>query len=215
MSAEHRRRGQPSPKLARKRDGHVRERILEAARAVFSARGYNAAYITDIIKAADCGTGSFYQYFPSKDDVFLAVITSAVDEMKTDTTASRPGFPEPADPVERLLERNRRYYETYARHGPLISALEEAVVQNPVFRDLRLKIREDYISSIGKQIVRLQRSDDCKWPGDPAALAGVLGSMIERTAYMQAIVGEPFHDYAAAATWVWCQALGIGGTTPG
>lgn len=205
MARDRKRDGRAS-KPGRKRDGHVREQVLEAAREVFAEFGYGKSRITDIVARAGCGTGSFYQYFPTKDDVFLAVVGQTVEEIKVEMAVEEDRS---FDLAERLLERNRRYFETYRRHASLMLALEEAVAQRPMYRELRLKIREDYISPISKHIQRLQKSGQCAWSGDPAALAGVLGSMVERTAYMQAVVGESYHDYAFAATWVWAQALGI------
>ena len=207
--ARERKRDERASNPGPKRDGRIREQILEAAREVFAEFGYSKSRITDIVRRAGCGTGSFYQYFPTKDDVFLAVIGQTVEEIKVEMSVEEDCS---YDLIERLLKRNGRYFDTYRRHAPLMLALEEAVAQHPVYRELRLKIREDYISPITKHIRRLQQSGGCDWSGDPATLAGVLGSMVERTAYMQVVVGESYHDYVFAATWVWARAIGIDST---
>jgi AcrR family transcriptional regulator len=54
--------------------GGTRERILEAAVAVFSAKGYRAAAVDDIVRASDTSKGSFYHFFPSKEGIFLALV---------------------------------------------------------------------------------------------------------------------------------------------
>ena len=51
-----------------------RRELLDAAVAVFARKGYRRASISDIIAAADAARGTFYLYFKSKEDVFLAIL---------------------------------------------------------------------------------------------------------------------------------------------
>ncbi len=48
--------------------------VLEAAATVFAERGYNAATIEEIAQVAGIGKGTTYEYFKSKQELFLAVI---------------------------------------------------------------------------------------------------------------------------------------------
>lgn len=48
--------------------------VLEAAGRVFAERGYNAATIEEIAQVAGIGKGTTYEYFKSKQELFLAVI---------------------------------------------------------------------------------------------------------------------------------------------
>jgi AcrR family transcriptional regulator len=48
--------------------------VMEAAATIFAQRGYNAATIEEIAHAAGIGKGTTYEYFPSKQELFLAVI---------------------------------------------------------------------------------------------------------------------------------------------
>lgn len=51
-----------------------REELLKAAAAAISEKGYRNASISDIVERADVARGTFYHYFGSKKDVFLALI---------------------------------------------------------------------------------------------------------------------------------------------
>ncbi len=51
-----------------------RERILLAAREVFSERGYHAATVSEIVKRGGMAQGTFYLYFRSKREVFEALL---------------------------------------------------------------------------------------------------------------------------------------------
>ena len=46
---------------------------MEAAAAVFAERGFRAARVADVAERADIGKGTVYEYFRSKEDLFLAV----------------------------------------------------------------------------------------------------------------------------------------------
>jgi AcrR family transcriptional regulator len=50
-----------------------RQAILEAARQVFAELGYGATTVRDIIRATSLASGTFYNYFKSKEEVFQAI----------------------------------------------------------------------------------------------------------------------------------------------
>jgi AcrR family transcriptional regulator len=50
-----------------------RQLILEAARNVFAELGYGATTVRDIIRATPLASGTFYNYFKSKEEVFQAI----------------------------------------------------------------------------------------------------------------------------------------------
>lgn len=52
-----------------------RQEILEAALQVFAAKGYTAATNADIAREAGVTAAALYYYFPSKADLFNAVLT--------------------------------------------------------------------------------------------------------------------------------------------
>ena len=58
-------------RLAQKEE--KRERILEAAAAIFARRGFSGAVMADIAEEAGIGKGTLYEYFDSKEDLFFAV----------------------------------------------------------------------------------------------------------------------------------------------
>ena len=57
-----------------------RQLILDNAAKVFSDKGYKAVTMKDIVEASGISRGGLYLYFPSVEDVFLAVL-----EMKEKT----------------------------------------------------------------------------------------------------------------------------------
>ena len=52
----------------------TRDRLVEAARTLFWKHGYASTGIAQILKEADAGSGSLYYFFPTKEDLLLAVL---------------------------------------------------------------------------------------------------------------------------------------------
>lgn len=50
-----------------------RHTILEAGRRVFAELGYGATTVRDIIRATPLASGTFYNYFKSKEEIFQAI----------------------------------------------------------------------------------------------------------------------------------------------
>ena len=56
--------------------------IKEGAVKLFASKGFFATTITDIAKDASMAQGLVYHYYKSKDDIYLEVISNALDMMK-------------------------------------------------------------------------------------------------------------------------------------
>jgi AcrR family transcriptional regulator len=54
---------------------------MKAALGLFAAQGVDLTTIDDITGAADLGKGTFYRYFPSKDDLVLELINSVLEQL--------------------------------------------------------------------------------------------------------------------------------------
>jgi AcrR family transcriptional regulator len=57
-------------------DSAKRRQIVEGARDVFLSRGFDAASMGDIAKAAGVSKGTLYVYFKDKDELFSAIVKS-------------------------------------------------------------------------------------------------------------------------------------------
>lgn len=79
----------------------TKQKILEAAKKVFSEKGYNAAGVSDIIESAGVARGTFYLYFKSKRDVFSALIEHIIQQMDDMITAL------PLDEPKRILPHTK------------------------------------------------------------------------------------------------------------
>src|SRR5277367_3741863 len=90
-----------------------RETILAAARKVFAEIGFGAATVRDIIRATPLASGTFYNYFKSKEEVYQAIRDDVA-------LAIRPRLREErvkADSVEAFISGSfRTFFEFVARN---------------------------------------------------------------------------------------------------
>src|SRR5947207_10490913 len=99
-----------------------RERVLEAAKAVFSAGGSDAS-LEAVAKRAGVGIGTLYRHFPTREALFEAVYRREVDQL-SELAEQLKGAPEPVDALRRWLKAN---VELVATKKGMISALTLAV----------------------------------------------------------------------------------------
>lgn len=59
-----------------------RKAILNAARSIFAELGYGATTVRDIIRRTDLASGTFYNYFQSKEEVFQALMDANALEVR-------------------------------------------------------------------------------------------------------------------------------------
>jgi AcrR family transcriptional regulator len=99
-----------------------RERVLEAAKAVFSAGGSDAS-LEAVAKRAGVGIGTLYRHFPTREALFEAVYRREVDQL-SELAEQLKSAPEPVDALRRWLKAN---VELVATKKGMISALALAV----------------------------------------------------------------------------------------
>lgn len=66
-----------------------RESILSAAREVFAELGYGATTVRDIIRTTGLASGTFYNYFKSKEEVFEALMDHSMAQLRPRLRAER------------------------------------------------------------------------------------------------------------------------------
>jgi TetR/AcrR family transcriptional regulator, transcriptional repressor for nem operon len=79
----------------------TRERILFAAMRLFAEKGYLSTSVADILKEAGAHSGSLYHFFPTKQDVLVAVLGMYRDGIQPMLLA--PAWEGVDDPIERVF----------------------------------------------------------------------------------------------------------------
>jgi AcrR family transcriptional regulator len=71
----------PNSPVVGERGARTREQIVEAAHTLFEQRGFRDTAVDDIAKAADVSRATLYQYFASKEHLFVELVDRSGDEL--------------------------------------------------------------------------------------------------------------------------------------
>jgi AcrR family transcriptional regulator len=90
-----------------------RERVLAAAKAVFSAGGPEAS-LEAVAKKAEVGIGTLYRHFPTRQDLFEAVYRREVQQLVelAEELRNAQNAPSPVDTLRRWLRSNVEFVAT-------------------------------------------------------------------------------------------------------
>jgi AcrR family transcriptional regulator len=86
---------------------------------VFAEMGYGASTVRDIIRRTDLATGTFYNYFESKEEVFKALSVNMGEDLRAQLSDVRAR----ADSFAEFIEGSFHIYFSYYANNPLDYAL--------------------------------------------------------------------------------------------
>jgi len=121
-----------------------RAKLLAAARKVFAEKGLGAATARDIVRETDLASGTFYNYFTDKNDVFRALIAELADKARDVVRAQRQM---PGRTVEErvrgayrayfeLVVEERELFEVLRRNAGLVGVVTDDEILEPGVREL-------------------------------------------------------------------------------
>src|SRR5688500_10361956 len=87
----------------------TRERLVDVALELIQAKGYHGASIAEILAAANANSGSLYHFFPTKQDLLVAVLGRYLEGLYPWLLDPLwAGVPDPVERIFALLEGYRR-----------------------------------------------------------------------------------------------------------
>jgi AcrR family transcriptional regulator len=150
-------------------------KLLDAGMRVFAERGFHAARVDDIVRAARTSHGTFYLYFANKEELLRALAIQCAQEMGAlagglgVVTGDEAGAAE----LRRFLET---FFSTYARFGPVLRAWMEGNVEDRETSRLGVVAFTDIATALG------ERMRDAGASGDAASVSALM-ALLERFAY--------------------------------
>jgi AcrR family transcriptional regulator len=150
-------------------------KLLDAGMRVFAERGFHAARVDDIVRAARTSHGTFYLYFANKEELLRALAIQCAQEMGAlagglgEVTVDEDGAAE----LRRFLET---FFSTYARFGPVLRAWMEGNVEDRETSRLGVVAFTDIAAALG---ARMREAGE---RGDAASVAALM-ALLERFAY--------------------------------
>ena len=137
-----------------------RDTIVRAAEAVFFEKGLRAATLDEVAEKAEVSKGTIYLYFPSKEDLYCALITRGLRLL---LTAFREAKPEEVDPGQALDRLGAAYLEFSRRQSYLfrmLSAIESPAITDKVSPSVFTELEEASNSVLGYVATFVQKGID-------------------------------------------------------
>ncbi len=108
-------------------EGGRRQHVLDAALLIFARHGYRKTSMEDVARAADISRPGLYLYFRSKQDLFRAAVTYALDG---DVAAAARTLADTERPLrDRLIDAFDQWTGRYV--GPLTTDVALLIETNP------------------------------------------------------------------------------------
>lgn len=161
---------QPSPRPAGQRSARLprderRAQLLAAAQEVFVANGYHGAAMDEIAETARVSKPVLYQHFPSKRDLYMALLESHLASL---TTLMLGALNSTHDNKERVQAVMRAYFQFIANDDQAYRLVFESDLINDVDVSSRLEtFNRTFADAIAHVI-----AEDTKLPHLEAELLG-------------------------------------------
>ena len=163
-------------RVSREKAAENRERIIEAAGALFREKGFGGIGVADIMKAADLTHGGFYGHFASKDDLVAEACRRVMALAIASWEKTVSGTPD--DPFAALLTRylSPRHRDDPAR-GCVFAALgADAARSGPLVHDAFADGLEPLIALLAKSAPGLSKA--ARRRKAVAAMSGLVGALL-------------------------------------
>jgi TetR/AcrR family fatty acid metabolism transcriptional regulator len=179
----------PTDRAAQAREKRRKE-LLRAATSIFAKRGYRAASISDVIKAAGVARGTFYLYFRNKQDILFAVIDDLREQQKL--FIARLSEQESCEAPKDLREFARQEFLAWLcfydqQRDALKILLREANLIDAALEAKRAEVRRGVVEYLSKRIRRLQSEGVYQGNLSPEIVSHFLIGMVDEIAlsYLQ------------------------------
>ena len=132
-----------------------RAEIVRHAADVFARHGYHATKMQDIATKADIGKGTIYEYFHTKEELFLAIYDAWMTEYEQTIRHRIGAASDPMSMVDAIRESAVEFYESRAEQAPLLLEFWAHALRtdNPAFLD-RVRRLRSYLRDLGTMLTR-------------------------------------------------------------
>ncbi|GAB6175079.1 hypothetical protein JCM15765_45570 [Paradesulfitobacterium aromaticivorans] len=150
----------------------TKENIRKAAIESFLELGYLNSNVQDIMRRADMGYGTFYQYYRSKQDVIVELATEAWEMIKNDYVI--PPVTE-TSLYKRTVSRLELVFRTYSKHRDVIRILMDCHTMDEELHRVWTQLMEEPYTRLKKDLTWSMKRGLCRDVDLNIAIVSVYG----------------------------------------
>jgi AcrR family transcriptional regulator len=164
--------------------------ILEAAFRVFGTHGLHRATLDDVAKAAGITKGTIYLYFPSKADLFTAMLKSRVNDIMPAVETPEDGQSGPS--TRQLLSTLGRHLYRFFRSRAWLAMYRSVVSEAAQFPEAAALLYREGILPANRRLAEVIRHGIARGEFrdvDPLIAARAFAGMFQVFAVSQGLLG--------------------------
>ena len=185
----------------------TRTRILEAAVKVFATKGYHDAKVDDIVSESRTSKGAFYFYFPSKQDIFLALSDTFANLLEARLTQAMDKETHGLQQMEAALRASLGLFSQY--RGLAKIALVQAMGLGAVFEERRRAINDRLTRIIQSRLERAAQDGSIPLQQTEIAARAWVGALNEIVTYWIYTGTPPLEESLPALCLFLARSIGI------
>ncbi|MFH7245776.1 MAG: TetR/AcrR family transcriptional regulator [Spirulina sp.] len=160
----------------------TREDILESVINTVHRNGLTATGLSKLFDLSGASSGSFYNYFSSKQELGHALIDFEWEKLKTNIL--EPSQQQSDSPIEQLLWiidflEKKQHKEPFCGGCLLGNLIVDLAEQDPSFREHLVQIFSQWEGAIAERLIQARDQGHLKPSVDPQILAGQIMTVLE------------------------------------
>lgn len=157
--------------------------IVNCARELFSSKGFKDTNVADITKMAGIATGTFYNYYPSKDKLFMEIYLEENVKLKKSIMESIDLEADPINVIKEMMFLNLKGMSS----NPILKEWYNRDVFNKIERNFREENGLDLVSFLYDNFIEIVK----KWQTEKKMRSDINAEMI--MAIFTALVNIDMH----------------------
>ena len=189
-----------------------RTEILSQAEKIFAAKGFHNATMAEIANASGFSTGTLYQFFDGKENLYNIMVSEKVDRMYSEIRNAVNREKKPTEKIEKLVESHFHFVENNVAFCDLLIRGEGLTLSDKgaILRD---KLIADYFNHIGfvDSIMHFGMETRALKSGDPRMMAYTLLGIIRSFFYYWMLTNQdtPLSDKVSCVSDIFLKGVGL------
>ena len=178
------------PRISEARRSARRRQIIDAARHCFLQEGFQATSMKDVLSAAALSAGAVYNYFPSKEDLIVAISQQALDDVAASFEQMREGVLPPLDEALTAVFSHQAPMDAQRESAKLLVQVWAEALRSPTLSAKVVPLFEGVRNVFAELAAAYQKLGAISTAATPEAVADILLATLHGIILRRAIVDD-------------------------